>query len=113
MKGVIGIKTPEKVTIEGLYELMQREGNFELPYETHGKGIMQTIRFPLYGNNIIQVAAQGKSISVSVTKASNLKDIGVNALTNGWSNVFDSSRKDNHLLVEEIAAEIRRITGGK
>jgi hypothetical protein len=113
MKGYIGIKTPELVTVEGLYELMQREGKFELPYNLQGKGIMQTIAFPLKGNNIIQIAARKKSISVSVAKANQLKDVALWAVTNGWSDVLDSSARDNQELLEDIAAEIRRITKGK
>lgn len=113
MKGYIGIKTPQEVTIEGLHELMQREGKFELPYEIHGKGMMQTIQFPLKGNNVMQVAARKKSISLSITKANQLKDVAIWAVTDGWSSVFDSSAKDNQGLLEDTAAEIRRITGGK
>jgi hypothetical protein len=113
MKGYIGIKTPEEVTIEGLYALMQQEGKFELPYEIHGTGIAQTIRFPLKGNNVLQVAARKKSISLSITKANQLKDVALWAVTNGWSDVFDSSAKDNQELLKDTAAEIKRITGGK
>ena len=113
MKGYISIKVPEPVTPESLYALMQSEGKFELPYDIHGSGIMQTIRFPLKGNNIIQIAARKKSIALSTTKASHLKDMGLMALTDGWSTLLDSSVKDNQQLLEEIAAEIRRITGGK
>jgi hypothetical protein len=113
MKGYIGIKTPEEVTIESLYELMQREGKFELPYEIHGKGMMQCIHFPLKGNNVMQIAARKKRISLSIAKASQLKDVAVWAVTDGWSSVFDRSAKDNQELLEDTAAEIRRITGGK
>ena len=113
MKGYVGIKTPEEVTIEGLYDLMKREGTFELPFEIHGKGMMQTICFPLKGNNMLQIAARKKSISVQTAKASQLKDVALWAVTNGWSDLFDSSRKDNDEMVQDIAAEIRRLTGGK
>ena len=113
MKGYIGIKTPEPVTVEGLFDLMQREGKFELPFEIHGKGFMQTIRFPLRNNNIVQIAARKKSISLSTAKASNLQDTALWALTDGWSDFFDTSVKDNQALLESISDEIRRLTGGK
>ncbi|MDR1961207.1 MAG: hypothetical protein LBQ16_02890 [Gracilibacteraceae bacterium] len=113
MKGYVGIKTPEEYTVESLYELMQREGKFELPYEISGQGMMQTIQFPLNGNNVIQIAARKKSISVSVAKANKLKDVAIWAITDGWSDVFDRSKKDNQGLLETVAAEIRRITSGK
>jgi len=113
MKGYIGIKTPEEFTIESLYELMQREGTFELPYEIYGKGMMQTIRFPLKGNNVMQIAARKKSISLSITKENQLKDVAIWAVSKGWSTVFDSSKKDNQELLKDTAAEIKRITGGK
>jgi hypothetical protein len=113
MKKYIGIKTPEDFTVESLYELMQREGKFELPYEIHGKGVTQTIRFPLKGNNVMQVAVRKKSIGLSITKANQLKDVGIWAVTNGWSTVFDSSGRDNQELLRDTATEIKRITGGK
>lgn len=113
MKGFIAIKTSDPYTTEEIYELMKREGKFELPYELHGSGMLQHVRFPLKGNNVIQVAASKKSINVVTSKASMAKDIGLSALTNGWSDVFDRSKKDNQGLLEDIAAEVRRLTNGK
>jgi vacuolar-type H+-ATPase catalytic subunit A/Vma1 len=113
MKGYITIKTPQPVTVEGLYDLMQRQGTFELPYELHGKGMMQTIRFPLKGNNAMDIGARKNSITLAITKVSMLKDIGLSVLTDQWSSVLDTSKKDNQELLEDTAAEVRRITGGK
>ena len=113
MKGFITIKTPEPVTTDGLYELIQSEGKFELPYDIQGKGMMRQIRFPLQGNNVIQVAANKKTINVVTAKANIAKDAGLSVLTGGWSDVLDSSKKDNQALLEAVAAEIRRLTGGK
>ena len=113
MKGFITIKAPEPLTTDELYELMQREGKFELPYDIQGNGIMRQIRFPLKGNNIIQIAAGKKTINVVTAKASIAKDAGLSVLTGGWSDVLDSSKKDNQAILEAIAVEIRRLTGGK
>lgn len=113
MKGFIAIKTPDNHTTEGLYELMRREGKFNLPYELQGSGMMQRIQFPLNGNNVIQVAAGKKTINVVTAKGSMVKDIGLHVLTDGWSTILDSSKKDNQAILESVAAEIRRLTGGK
>ena len=113
MKGFITIKTPEVFDIDKLYELMKSEGKFELPYDIQGKGMMRQIRFPLKDNNVIQVGASKKKINIVTAKASMAKDIGMSALTGGWSDVMDTSKKDNQAILEEIAAEIRRLTGGK
>ena len=113
MKGFITVKTPEPFETDSLYELMQREGKFELPYDIQGKGMMRQIRFPLAGNNVIQIGANKKTINIVTAKASIAKDIGMSVLTRGWSDVMDSSKKDNQTLLEDIAAEIRRLTGGK
>jgi len=113
MKGFIAIKTPEEHTTDDLYELMQREGKFDLPYEIKGSGMMRHIRFPLKGNNVIQVAAGKKRINVTTAKDSMVKDVGLHALTGGWSSILDTSKKNNQAVLENIAAEIRRLTGGK
>lgn len=113
MKGFIGIKTPDEYTIEKLYELIEREGNFALPYELVGKGKMQRIQFPLSGNNVIQIVAAKKTINVATAKGSMTKDLGLHAITGGWSSVLDSSKKKNQDILEDIAAEICRVTGGK
>jgi len=113
MKGYITIKTPDNHTTEELYELMQREGKFDLPYELQGSGIMQKIQFPLKGNNVIQVAARKTNINVVTAKGSMAKDIGLHVLTDGWSSILDSSKKDNQAMLESIAKEVRRLTGGK
>lgn len=113
MKGFITIKTPESHTTEELYELMRSEGKFDLPYDLQGKGMMQHIRFPLKGNNVLQVAASKKTINVVTNKDSILKSAGLSALTNGWSDILDTSKKDNQGLLEDVAAEVRRLTNGK
>ena len=113
MKGFIAIKTPDNHTTEELYELMQREGKFDLPYELQGSGMMQKIQFPLKGNNVIQIAASKTRINVVTAKGSMAKDVGLHALTGGWSSILDSSKKDNQAILESVAAEVRRLTGGK
>lgn len=113
MKGFIAIKTPDDHTTEELYALMQSEGKFDAPFELQGKGMMQKIQFPLTGNNVIQVAASKKNINVVTAKGSMAKDIGLHAITGGWSSILDRSKKDNQAALENIAAEIRRLTGGK
>lgn len=113
MKGFITIKTPDNHTTEELHALMQREGKFDLPYEIQGKGMMQRVQFPLKGNNVIQVAANKTTINVVTAKGSMAKSFGLSVLTNGWSDILDSSKKDNQALLEDIAAEIRRLTNGQ
>lgn len=113
MKGFITVRTPDEYTTEELYALVQREANFALPYELTGSGKMQRIQFPLKGNNVIQVAASKKTINVVTNKGSMTKDVGLDAITGGWSSILDSSKKKNQEMLEEIAAEIRRVTGGK
>ena len=113
MKGFITIKTPDNHTTEELLALMQQQGKFDLPYELTGSGMMQRIQFPLKGNNCIQVAASKTTINLTINKQSALKNLGLSVLTDGWSDILDKSKKDNQGVLEEIAAEVKRITGGK
>ena len=109
----ISITTPEFVAIDDLYALMRREGKFAQPFSLQGEGATARIEFPLEGNNLIRITAEGRVIQVSTTKENWWKDIGLRRLTRQWTNILDSSLRDHQPLLEDVAKEIRRITGGR
>ena len=109
----IKITAPEAVSISRLYNLIQSEGEFELPYALGDDGAIEYIIFPLDGNNVIKVTAEGRSIQVFTTKENWWLNIGLRQLTRQWTNILDSYEGDYQPLLENIAAEIRRITGGE
>ena len=109
----IKVTVPEAISIGELYERMQDEGEFVAPYEFGGEGAMEYIIFPLDGNNIIKVTADDRVIQVYTAKENWWQDIGLRQLTRQWRNILDSYQGDYQPLFEDIAAEIRKITGGE
>ena len=109
----IKISVPENITVAELYDMMQAGGEFELPYALGEEGAIEYILFPLDGNNVIKVTAEGREIQVYTTKDNWWRDIGTRQLTRQWSNIIDSYEGDYQPLLENIAAEIRRLTGGE
>ena len=109
----IRITVAEPVTVTALHEIMQRDGDFDTPYTFLDEGAIEYIVFPLAGNDIIKIAVDGRVIKVYTTKENWWQDIGLRQLTHGWTNILDSYQGNYQPLLEDIAAEIRRLTGGK
>ena len=108
----ISVAVPEAVTVAELYDVMQRDGAFALPYDLRGEGDMMHIVFPLAGNSIIKITAEDRVIRVCTTKENWWMDIGLRQWTHQWTNIFDAYQRDHQPTLERIADEIRRITGG-
>ena len=109
----IKVTVPEAISIVELYDRMQDEGEFAALYELGSEGVIEYIIFPLDGANIIKVTAEDRVIQVYTAKENWWQDIGFRQLTRQWSNILDSYQGKYQPLLEDIAAEIRRITGGE
>ena len=108
----ITITLPEPITVAELYTIMENDGEFELPHTLSVDGAIEYITFPLGGNDVIKITTANGKIEVFTTKDSWWEDHGYRLLTRGWSNILDSYQGDYQPLLEDIAAEIRRITNG-
>ena len=106
----IKITAREDMSAAELYGIMQRNGEFELPYALSDEGAIEYIIFPLDGNNIIKITVEGRVIQVFTAKENWWQNIALRNITNQWSNILDPYESSYQPLLERIAAEIHRIS---
>lgn len=108
---VRSIKVSKKYSIDEIFDILKAEGNLPAePYIT-GKGFMRGLFVPGVGKYDVNIATMGKKITCSeyVRQGEQLKNLGLNIITDSWSDVLDGQSLDNRAVTDMVADEIERL----
>lgn len=104
-------KAKRKFDVGEIFEILKAEGNLPAEPFMTGSGFTRALFVPGIGKYDICISALGKKISASPIVRSDavVGNMAKSVLTDGWSDILDSERKQNASLVDAVGDELDRL----